>query len=148
MFEPIGFVLSQAKEKTDHHWGSVRAQIVLHDDLADGLQGLEDFSHVIIVYHLHEARFVKERHLIRHPQDRADMPKIGIFSQRAKDRPNSIGITTVKLISVNQNILHVQGLDAIEGTPVLDIKPYYPQYDLKEEARVPQWVNRLMENYF
>ena len=76
------------------------------------------------------------------------MPKIGIFSQRAKDRPNPIGVTAVKIVSVGDDYLEVQGLDAIDQTPVLDIKPYYPHYDKIDASEVPEWVNRLMENYF
>ena len=75
------------------------------------------------------------------------MPKVGIFSQRAKDRPNRIGMTSVEIVSVSDRTLTVKGLDAVNGTPVLDIKPYYPVYD-KKEAVVPEWVNRLMEHYF
>ena len=76
------------------------------------------------------------------------MPQVGIFSQRVKDRPNPIGVTAVKIISVGDDYLEVQGLDAINDTPVLDIKPYYPQYDKIEHSIVPEWVNRLMEKYF
>ena len=75
------------------------------------------------------------------------MPKVGIFSQRTKDRPNTIGMTSVAILSVDETSLTVQGLDAIDGTPVLDIKPYYPVYD-KKDASVPEWVDRLMEHYF
>lgn len=75
------------------------------------------------------------------------MPMVGIFSQRGKDRPNKIGMTSVQIISVNDESLVIKGLDAIDGTPVLDIKPYYPVYDRKD-ANVPQWVGRLMEHYF
>ena len=75
------------------------------------------------------------------------MPLVGIFSQRAKDRPNQIGMTSVEIVSVTDRELVVRGLDAIDGTPVLDIKPYYPIYDRKN-ATVPEWVDRLMERYF
>ena len=75
------------------------------------------------------------------------MPLVGIFSQRGKDRPNTIGVTAVEIISVEEQFITVRGLDAIDGTPVLDIKPYYPVFD-KREAVVPEWVNRLMEDYF
>lgn len=76
------------------------------------------------------------------------MPLVGLFAQRVKDRPNPIGITSVKLLDVKNNIITVQGLDAINGTPILDIKPYYPIYDKKEDATTPEWVNILMKNYF
>ncbi len=148
MFTPIGYVRSPVKEKVDVDWGQVVSEIVINSELADGLKGLEDFSHAIILFHLNEAKFIKEKHLVRRPQGRADMPNVGIFSQRVKDRPNTIGVTSVKIVSVDKNILRVQGLDAIDKTPVLDIKPYFPQYDLKENARVPAWVNKLMQEYF
>jgi tRNA (Thr-GGU) A37 N-methylase len=76
------------------------------------------------------------------------MPLIGIFAQRAKHRPNPIGITSVQIVSVQENSLKVRGLDAIDGTPVLDIKPYFPIYDLKDTATTPQWVDILMKDYF
>lgn len=148
MFEPIGFVKVDVTEKVDENWGEAVSEIVVNNDLAEGLNGLADFSHAMILYHLNEANFVKEKHLQRRPQGRSDMPMVGIFAQRAKDRPNSIGVTTVKILSVQQNAVRVQGLDAINGTPVLDIKPYYPHYDLKEDAAVPDWVHVLMEHYF
>jgi len=75
------------------------------------------------------------------------MPLVGIFFQRAKDRPNQIGMTSVKIESVMENCLIVQGLDAIDGIKILDIKPYYPMYD-KKEAKVPSWVETLMKGYF
>jgi len=148
MFEPIGFIKSKIQDKVDHNWGKVISEIIIKDDLADGLKGLEDFSHILVIYYLNEAKFIREKHLIKRPQGRDDMPNVGIFSQRAKDRPNAIGVTAVKLLYVNGNSIEVQGLDAIDGTPVIDIKPYYPMYDLKEDATVPNWVNELMRDYF
>lgn len=148
MFQPIGFVKADVMEKVDENWGEAVSEIVVNSDLAEGLEGLDGFSHAMILYHLNEAKFVKEKHLQRRPQGRDDMPMVGIFAQRAKDRPNSIGVTTVKILSVQQSSVRVQGLDAINGTPVLDIKPYYPHYDMKEDAVVPDWVNILMEHYF
>ncbi len=148
MFEPIGFVKSAVAEKVDHSWGEVVSQIIIDEQLADGLKGLDGFSHVIVIYHLNQAKFVKEKHLQRRPQGRDDMPCVGIFSQRAKDRPNPIGITAVRILSVSGNTVEVRGLDAIDGTPVLDLKPYYPQYDRKDDATVPEWVDVLMNNYF
>ena len=148
MFTPIGFVKNDKKEKVDKEWGDVISCIEINKDLSAGLLGLSDFSHIIVIYHLNQANFIKEKHITRRPQGRDDMPVVGIFAQRAKDRPNSIGITAVKLLSVEENIIKVQGLDAIDGTPVLDIKPYYPQYDLKADVSVPNWVDILMKEYF
>ena len=148
MFSYIGKIKSTATEKVDCDWDSVISEIVINDDLQEGVEGLDKFSHIIVIYHLDKARFDKEKHLTRRPQNRDDMPNVGIFAQRAKDRPNAIGVTAARLLSLEQNIITVQGLDAIAGTPVLDIKPYYPQFDLRADATVPEWVERLMAGYF
>ncbi len=121
---------------------------MLEKKYAAGLKGLKDFSHILVIFHMHEAKFDQQVDLLRRPQGRKDMPKIGIFAQRAKHRPNPIGITAVKLMGVRGNTLRVKGLDAIEGTPVLDIKPYFPPFDRISHPLVPLWVKRLMQNYF
>ena len=145
---PIGFVSSPVTEQTDENWGRIMSRIVLQPEYIGALSGLEDFSHAIIITYLHQAKYEIEKHLQRRPRGLEDMPKIGVFSQRAKDRPNPIGVTAVKIVSVGDDYLEVQGLDAIDQTPVLDIKPYYPHYDKIDASEVPEWVNRLMENYF
>lgn len=145
--EPVGLVRSPVAEGVDEDWGSVVAEIHLRVEYAPGLRGLEDFSHVIVVFLMHEATFSSDD-LVRRPRGRADMPELGIFAQRAKHRPNPIGLTAVRLLSVRGNVLTVQGLDAIDGSPVLDIKPYFPAFDRVEEAVTPEWVARLMEGYF
>ena len=96
----------------------------------------------------YKAKFDINKHLQRRPQNRNDMPVVGIFSQRGKDRPNQIGMTSVEIVTVTNDTLIVKGLDAIDGTAILDIKPYYPIYDCREDAVVPEWVNILMEKYF
>ncbi len=144
---PIGRVKNSVGERKDVSWGEDVSVIELVEEYRTGLAGLEDFSHAIIIYHLDKAHYERERHLQRRPQNREDMPLVGIFSQRGKDRPNRIGETTVEIISVSDGALTVKGLDAVDGTPVIDIKPYYPAYD-KREATVPEWVDRLMEHYF
>ena len=148
LIEPIGVVESPIKEPIDEKWGSVISRIVLKPGLAPGLLGLDSFSHVIVVTYLHKASFDPSRHLQRRPRGLAQMPKVGIFSQRAKDRPNHLGFTAVELLEVGENDVTVRGLDAIDGTPVIDIKPYYPQYDRILSAVVPDWVNDLMKDYF
>lgn len=145
--EAIGFVENDVKDKKDMSWGEDTSSIVLNEQYISGLMGLDDFSHVIIIYHLDRAKYEKDKHLQRRPQNRDDMPLVGIFSQRGKDRPNRIGMTSVEIVSVSDDRLVVKGLDAVDGTPVLDIKPYYPVYD-KKDASVPDWVDRLMEHYF
>ena len=144
----IGYVESPVRKQTDEQWGTVEARVVLLPEYRDGLRGLAGFSHALIVAFLHEAQFDPARHLVRRPRGRDDMPEVGIFSQRAKDRPNPIGITAVSILRVEPDALVVRGLDAISRTPVLDIKPYYPAYDRKDNATVPEWVDRLMKDYF
>ena len=144
---PIGTVKNYVTDRKDTAWGENVSDVILDRTYIGGLKGLEDFSHAIIVFLLDQAHFDPEKHLQRRPQNRDDMPVTGIFAQRGKDRPNRIGITAVEILSVTEDCLAVRGLDAIDGTPVLDIKPYYPAYDRKEAA-VPEWVNRLMEHYF
>lgn len=143
----IGKVHNSVNEQTDTDWGKVISEVVLEESLRPGLKGLEDFSHVLILTYLDQASFQREKHLFRRPQGREDMPIVGIFSQRAKDRPNPIGVTACEIIKIERDVLFVRGLDAINGTPVLDIKPYYPIYDQKN-AEVPTWVDILMQEYF
>ncbi|MGL5647776.1 MAG: tRNA (N6-threonylcarbamoyladenosine(37)-N6)-methyltransferase TrmO [Clostridium sp.] len=145
---PIGYVSNDVQNRKDKSWGDDISKISLEKQYVGGLTGLSDFSHAIIIYYLDKAKFDKDKHIQRKPQNRDDMPLVGIFSQRGKDRPNQIGMTSVKIISTSDDVLIIQGLDAIDGTPILDIKPYYPVYDCKVGAIVPEWVNRLMKHYF
>jgi len=146
--EPIGTVKSPVTEAVDEGWGGVVSEIHLQESLAAGLQGIEQFSHIIVIFFMHQSTFDLAADLVRRPRERPDMPLVGTFAQRAKHRPNPIGITTVQLIRVEGNILEVKGLDAIDGTPVLDIKPYVPAFDCGANAVVPGWVEKLMKGYF
>lgn len=147
VMQPIGYVHNQVEEKKDTGWGSDVSTIVLEEQFRSGLTGLSDFSHAIILCHLDKAKFISEKHLLRRPRNRADMPLLGIFSQRTKDHPNPIGVTTVEILAVSENSITVRGLDALNGTPVLDIKPYFPVFD-RREAITPEWVDVLMDQYF
>lgn len=144
----IGIVKSSVTEGVDENWGEVITEIQLDEGLAAGLQGLEEFSHILVIFYMHQSQFDSGVNLVRRPRGREDMPLLGIFAQRAKHRPNPIGITAVRLLGVEGNTLRVQGLDAIDGSPVLDIKPYFPQFDRVDDARTPEWVGRLMQGYF
>jgi tRNA-Thr(GGU) m(6)t(6)A37 methyltransferase TsaA len=141
-------VYNDIKEPMDVGWGRVVSEIVLDETLADGLDGIEEFSHVLILFWMHRAPEAEPVRMRRRPQGREDMPELGIFAQRARHRPNPIGVAAVKLLRREKNRLFVQGLDAINGTPVVDVKPYVPAYDVVETPRVPEWINRLMERYF
>lgn len=144
--EPIGHVVNSIEEPLDNDWGAVESSIVLREGLAPALTGLADFSHIVVVFWMHRAR--QPDVLRRRPQGRPDMPELGLLAQRSRHRPNPIGMTVVPLISVEEGVLNVRGLDAVNGTPVLDIKPHFPVYDSPPEARVPEWVGRLMTGYF
>ena len=145
---PIGTVRSPVTEGVDEHWGHVVSEIHLDGALTAGTRGRDRFSHVLVVYLMHEATFDPARDLVRRPRGRDDMPMVGIFAQRARHRPNPIGFSAVRLLGVENDRVRVQGLDAIDGTPVLDLKPYLPASDLAPDAQTPDWVDRLMVGYF
>jgi len=146
--EPIGIVRSPVVEPLDDNWADVVSEIHVTDGLAAGLKGLEQFSHILVCFFMHRFTFDPAGDLVRRPQGRSDMPELGIFAQRAKHRPNPIGITAVKLLGIQDNVVRVRGLDAIDGTPVLDIKPYFPAFDRIDRPMVPDWVEKLMVGYF
>ena len=146
--EWIGVVRNEVKEHVDEGWGQVVSEIVLDESLADGMDGIEAFSHVLILYWMHRAAEAEPVRMRRRPQGRQDMPEVGIFAQRARHRPNPLGVTAVTLLQRQGNRLVVRGLDAINGTPVVDVKPYVPQFDAVDSPRVPEWIDRLMEGYF
>lgn len=145
---PIGVVQNGVQKAMDANWGKIISEIHIDPPLAPGLKGLEDWSHIIVIYYMHSAHFDPETHLVRRPRDLDDMPESGIFAQRARHRPNKIGITAVKIMGIEKNVIRVKGLDAIDGTPVLDIKPYAPVYDGVSDPAVPAWFVRLMQGYF
>src|SRR4051812_11190838 len=146
---PVATVVGGRAEAIDDHWDDVEADIVFDDRFApDALAGLDEFSHVDVVYSFHR---VSEDDVVpgaRHPRGRTDWPKIGIFAQRAKARPNRIGVTTCQLLGVDGRTLRVRGLDAIDGTPVLDVKPYFTEFAPRREVREPSWVAELMQEYW
>lgn len=146
--EWIGVVQNEVNEPVDEGWGQVVSEIVLDEQFTDGMDGIEDFSHVLILYWMHRAAEAEPVRMRRRPQGRRDMPAVGIFAQRARHRPNPLGVTAVALLGREKNRLVVRGLDAINGTPVVDVKPYVPQFDRVHSPRVPAWFNRLMEGYF
>ncbi len=147
LLRPIGWVRSAISEPIDEGWGSVESEIVVESELRNGLRGLDAFSHVLVVTFLHGASFEPARHLVRRPRGLAEMPEVGIFAQRAKDRPNPLGVTCVPLVAVREEGVRVRGLDAIDGTPVLDLKPYFHEFDAAADARSPAWVRALMQDY-
>ncbi len=136
----IGIVSSPITTIEVTEWDDVVSEIRLDDALVPGLSGLEQYSHIIVVFYLHRMHFNPMTDLVRHPRDRADWPLTGVFATRTQYRPNSIGISTVQLLGIAHNVLSVKGLDALDGTTVLDIKPYKPDLELAKSAVVPQWT--------
>ncbi len=146
--KPIGTIHSPVTTVEEERWGDVVSEIHIDELYAPGLQGLESWSHVMVVYYMHQAPFDLEQDLVRRPRDRDDMPELGIFARRSPNRPNGIGVTAVEVVKVEKNVLTVRRLDAIDGTPVLDIKPYAPVYDAVTEPLIPIWFIRLMQDYY
>ena len=141
-FRPIGTVHNPVKKGTQR-WDQVTSEIELLPEHAERLDGLEDFSHIQVIFYLDRVSR-HERQMKRfHPRDREDLPLVGAFATRSQRRPNPIGLTTVRLLSRRGNTLRVKGLDALDGTPVLDIKPYSPGRDLHPEATTPAWIKKL-----
>lgn len=138
--KPLGFARNSVKAPKLAGWKSVTTDVVVKKQYEQGLDGIEEYSHVIVVYWMDQER---ECHIKHHPQGRGDVPYVGIFACRCPQRPNPIGISTVPLVGRKGNAVTVKGLDIVSGTPILDIKPYTPQYDLVKKAKVPGWVRKL-----
>jgi|SRR3989344_5292618 len=136
--------IGSAKNSEQEHFGNWRdvvTDIIIDKKYQDALQGLDEYSHLIIIYWMHEVKTCDIRHV---PQGKVgEIPEVGIFACRCPQRPNPIGVTTVKLLLVRGNVITVKGLDVIAGTPILDVKPYTPQYDAALDPKVPDWVNKL-----
>ncbi len=141
VLKPIGVVRTTAigdevKDKTR------TSQVVMCKELTNALDGISGFSHLFVLFWLHETS-AKQRKLLKvHPRRRKDLPLLGIFATRTMTRPNPIGLTLVELVNVEDNVLTVRGLDAFDGTPVLDIKPF-DSWDNAETAKVPEWWTKM-----
>lgn len=138
---PLGRAKNSVDKPTLPGWKELITEIIINDDYAKGLDGIDEYSHIIVVYWMDKE---KECHLRHHPQGRSDVPFGGIFACRCPQRPNPIAMSTVKLISREHNVLNVKGLDILNNTPILDIKPYWPQYDEVNNSKVPSWVEKLI----
>ncbi|MFC1871202.1 tRNA (N6-threonylcarbamoyladenosine(37)-N6)-methyltransferase TrmO [Chloroflexota bacterium] len=138
----IGTVRNKFRQPVvKHDWQNVISEIVVNPDLNEALDNLDEFSHLIILYWMHRRHPTPPPYKV-HPRGNQNIPLKGLFATRSPNRPNSIGKTTVRLLQCRGNILKVQGLDAIDGTPVIDIKPYIPGYDSPADTRAPSWTDR------
>jgi len=141
----IGTVRNGVKETPPSRrdrWAEVVSEIVIDSSLTEALDGLEDFSHIIVLYWMHKLTET-EMPLKVHPRRRAELPLVGLFAARTPNRPNRIGKATVQLLKRQGNILKVKGLDALDSSPVIDIKPYIPGGDSVADPEVPQWISKL-----
>ncbi len=147
--EAIGHVIGGRTEAIDDHWGPVEAKIELDERFEpDSLDGLADFSHLDVVYVFHALGDEPITSGARHPRGRTDWPKVGIFAQRAKARPNAIGVSTCEIVRVEGRCVFVRGLDAIDGSPVIDIKPHVIEMGPRSDVHEPPWVVDLMSEYW
>ena len=136
----IGVVRNEVKQPLKYGWEKVTSDIVVNSNLTEALEGLEEFSHIIVLYWMHKAANTSLPSLKVHPMGKGELPLVGLFATRSPRRPNPIGKATVRLLKRQDNILKVEGLDAIDGTPVIDIKPYIQQYDSATNTRAPSWI--------
>jgi len=147
--QAIGFVEAIRPHAEDDFWGGEEACIRLAEPFtADALQGIVDFSHVEVLFLFHEVEPSKIATGARHPRNNEDWPLVGIFAQRGKNRPNRIGSTICRIVRVEGTKLFVSELDAIDGTPVLDIKPVMVEFLPRQEVRQPEWSHQLMRDYW
>jgi tRNA-Thr(GGU) m(6)t(6)A37 methyltransferase TsaA len=137
---PIGVVRSPVKEPAKRDWSQVVSEILVEPRWAEHLEGLEEFSHIYVIYILHLIRGRSPAKV--HPWGMKDLPLVGVFATRSPVRPNRLGLRLVELLERRGTTLVVKGLDAVDGTPVIDLKPYTGRYDVAENVRVPEWVRR------
>ncbi len=140
---PIGYVSNGVSEARPEGWEDVVSRVVIRPELEDALLGLEAWSHVVIVFwpHLIPAEVLGSKHRL-HPRDDPENPLQGVLATRSQIRFNPLLVTAVRLLGIKGNVLRVKGLDAMNRTPVLDVKPYVPRFDSVPEATMPDWVTR------
>lgn len=150
LLQSIGTVHCSRREPVDDSWDREVTTIELDATQLgpDATLGLERFSHIEVLYVFDRVSEAKVCRGARHPRGRSDWPLTGILAQRAKDRPNRLGVTTCRLLAVEGLRLTVSGLDAIEGTPVVDIKPYLQEFGPRGEVHQPTWSSELMKGYW
>jgi tRNA-Thr(GGU) m(6)t(6)A37 methyltransferase TsaA len=149
LMEPVGFVRGGREKPEDDFWGRTESLIELADGVpAEALSGIEDFSHAEIVFVFDRVDPGRVVLGARRPRDNPDWPAVGIFAQRGKDRPNRIGCTVVRVLGREGRMLRVSELDAIDGTPVLDIKPVFAEYLPRGIVTQPEWSHEVMADYW
>jgi tRNA-Thr(GGU) m(6)t(6)A37 methyltransferase TsaA len=148
---PVGHVVGGRLEPIDDEWGQVEAVIALDTTRfdEDAVAGLDAYSHLVVVFQFHLVDESAVQSGARHPRGNTDWPRVGMFAQRAKMRPNRMGVSSCRLLAVEGLDLWVRGLDAVDGTPVLDVKPYMREFEpAPTEVRQPAWATELMAQYW
>ncbi len=146
---PIAYVKNTRKEVKDDDWSSIISEIELADNIiAESLEGITEFSHLQVIFYMDKVLDEKAIAQYRHPRNDTTLPKLGTYAQRNKNRPNKLGLTTVELLERKPRSLIVKNLDAIDGTPVLDIKPVMLEFAPKGIIRQPAWTKVIMKNYW
>jgi tRNA-Thr(GGU) m(6)t(6)A37 methyltransferase TsaA len=146
---PVAVVRNARKKAEDDDWGGLVSKIILDPSLPEeSLDGLEHFSHAEVIFQFH---LLDEKEIVpgaRHPRGNPEWPKTGIFAQRARVRPNRLGLTIVRILRREGRSLFVEGLDAVDGTPVLDIKPVMEEFLPNGPIRQPEWTHELLKYYW
>lgn len=147
--KPIAYVKNTRTQIQDDDWGAVISEITLVEELKEAaLLGVEEFSHLEIIFYFDKVADKQIQYEARHPRNNQDYPKIGIFAQRGKNRPNKIGLTIVELLERNGTTLLVKGLDTIDETPIIDIKPVMREFLPRTTVKQPEWSTDLMKTYW
>jgi tRNA (Thr-GGU) A37 N-methylase len=148
--EAIGRVRGGRQQAIDDDWGASRARIELDPARfgPEALAGLGEFSHLDVIFVFDRVSDSQIEWGARHPRGRTDWPPVGIFAQRGKNRPNRLGLCTCRILAVGDRAIEVEGLDAIDGTPVLDLKPVMKGFLPRGEIREPAWAAEIMKNYW
>jgi tRNA (adenine37-N6)-methyltransferase len=148
--QPIGYVSSPRTDVIDDDWGEMIARVSLDPDRfkPESVRGLGEFSHIEVVYLFHRVEDGAFETGARRPRGNPDWPEVGVFAQRNKRRPNRIGVSTCELVRIEGLELTVRGLDAVDESPVLDIKPYMIEFAPRTPVRQPAWSRELMRAYW
>lgn len=147
---PIGFVRGGRPSLEQDHWGSSLCRIELDPGRfsADALLGLDEFSHAEVIFHFDRVPPDAVCHGAKHPRNDPAWPRVGIFAQRAPQRPNRLGVTICGIEGVEGLSLFIRGLDAADGSPVLDIKPVWRAFQPRGAIRQPDWVSKMTRDYW
>ncbi len=150
LLEPIGVVRSSRSAVVDDDWDAVATRIELDPDrfTPDALAGLDSFSHVEVLFHMDQVDPARIVTGARHPRNQTHWPAVGIFAQRGKNRPNQLGLTICRVVRVAGLTLELTGLDAVDNTPVLDLKPWVAEFGPRGPTRQPAWMHELMRGYW